>query len=155
MKKIIILLTGIVFLITILVAGGCKSATDRKAEKVEIYLSSVKVDGVEHLKMRDSNGNSAIDSLITDVKPGVKVFWRLDSLSGIKKILGIYSRGERNIFKKDPGRVFLGKSFKLKLSDDIKGDEKYAVEYRLEDKTEQSIDPYLRVPPPGSGTGGN
>ena len=147
MKKIFTLSTGIVFLITILIAGGCKSAKDNKAKKVEIYLSSVEVNGEIHLYMKDSNGNEATDSLRTEVKAGGTVIWRIERPGGIKKIDGIYSKGERNIFKKDPSKIFLSKRFRLKLSDDAEGEEKYSIEYYLEDNTKKTIDPFLRIPP--------
>ena len=35
----------------------------------------------------------------------------------------------------------------LKLSDDVKDEEKYTIEYILEDNTRIIIDPYLRIKP--------
>jgi hypothetical protein len=155
MKKIFTLSTGIVFLITILIAGGCKSANDDMVSngnvvynKVIIYLRSVEINGEKHLYMYDSNGSSSLDSLITDVKPGAAVYWELERNSGIKKIKNISSsHGKRNIFKEDPSGIFLSKAFMLKLSDDVKDEEKYTIEYILEDNTRIIIDPYLRIKP--------
>ena len=155
MKKNFTLSTGIVFIIAILSAGGCKSAKDDKVtnedlsyNKVIIYLRSVEVQGEKHLYLYDSNGTKAIDSLITDVKPGADVFWELERKSGIKKIMKINSsHGVRNIFKEDPSGVPFSKAFQLKLKNDVHDSEKYDIKVRLEDNTEKTIDPYLRIPP--------
>jgi hypothetical protein len=164
MKKIFTLSTGIVFLITILIAGGCDPSKGHKAtntqennknvandgtKRVIIYIRSIRQDGVIHLTMFDSNGKIAIDSLITDVQPGGTVIWKLERASGIKNIDKIYATtGEHNIFKKDPAKRFLSKGYKLKVPDDAKeGEEEYAIDYILENNTKVTIDPYLRIPP--------
>ena len=52
MKKLLRILTGIVFLTAILVVGGCKSTTEQEAtetikdsNKVKIYLTIKKING--------------------------------------------------------------------------------------------------------------
>jgi len=152
MKKIFTLSTGIVFLITILIAGGCKSAKDNKAsDKVIIYLRSIEVKGKKHLLMFDTNDSIAIDNLITTVQPGTTVIWNLGRASRIKKIVKIYfSTAKSNIFIEDPEKRFFGKGYKLKIPDEaVRGtDEKYTIEYSLKDKSKvPPIDPFLRIPP--------
>ncbi len=161
MKKILILLTGIVFIITILVAGACsngktpiglaKEEIIKDSTRVTIYLKAIEIGGEKHLQMYDSNkpDDKVVDTLSTWVVPGTKVIWKLDQNSGIKKINKIGSSKEvRNIFKNDARKRFLSKGFKLKLSDDIDGEEeKYDIEITDTDGTPwPPIDPYLRIP---------
>jgi hypothetical protein len=146
MKKIFILSTGIMFLLAILIVGGCKLGYGRGHNKVYIYLSSVEINGEKHLKLRDSNGNSATDSLTTIVHPGNKVIWKLDSQSGISKVGKIYGMGDQNIFNKNPHKILLKKAFRFIVPDAAEGKEEYGIDYTLVDNTEISRDPYLRVP---------
>ena len=54
MKKILTHLTGIVFVIAILVAGGCGPKPASDSSTVTIYLKAVKEDGEMRLKMYNS-----------------------------------------------------------------------------------------------------
>lgn len=114
MKKILTLLTGIVFLITILVAGGCTSTAEKNTEatpedtrsdldfaldilngdstKVFVYLKDTLKDGRKHLEMHNvkhtgEQGKKVIDTLTTVVYPKYTVFWRKTSDSEIQRIL--------------------------------------------------------------------
>jgi hypothetical protein len=157
MKKIFTLLTGIVFLIAILVAGGCKSANDQKSpndlKKVTIYLRSIEINGEKHLSLCDLKGVPVIDSLKTDVDAGTIVIWRLERASGIKSISKIYRSTEKQkIFKTDPQKKLFSKKFQLIVPDDVKRGtkeylEEYTIEYTDEENTNWKIDPFLRVPP--------
>ena len=161
MKKNLILLTGIVFLITILLAGGCSKGKPIEMEgvviikdstKVIIHLKYTLIDGEKHLEMYDSNDpeNVVVDSLYTWVARGMKVIWKFDSQSGIKKIHEIGSSKEvRNIFKEDARKRFLCKSFKLKIPNNAPWDEteEYDIEFEVKDGNIYKIDPYLRVRP--------
>jgi hypothetical protein len=152
MKKIFTLLTGIVFLITILIAGGCNSAKDNRPtnnlKRVKIYLKSIEINGGKHLDMRDSNGEHATDILKTDVMAGGSVIWKLDTESGIINIDSIYSRwGKGNIFIKNPEKRLFSKSFILRVPNDANDEEEYVIKYTLKDKTKVTIDPYIRIKP--------
>ena len=161
MKKNLVLLTGIVFLITILLAGGCSKGKPIEMEgvviikdstKVIIHLKDTLIDGERHLVMYDSNDpdNVVVDSLYTWVARGMKVIWKFDRHSGIKKIREIGSSKEaRNIFKEDARKRFLCKSFMLKIPADAPWDEteEYDIEYKVKDGNIYKIDPYLRVRP--------
>ena len=117
---------------------------------VTIYLRSLKLNGIDHLAMFDSNRNGDIDNLKTEVPAGYAVIWKLDCLSGIRSITKIYSKkGKRNVFKTDPRKQLLCKGFKLQLTDVKAGEEEaYAIEYILCDDTKLTIDPMIRVVPP-------
>jgi len=151
MKKIITLSTGIVFLATILITGGCTRANGQSRafvqEKATIYLRSIEINGEKHLAMFDTNGNLVTDSLRTDVKAGGNVFWELDRASGIKKIERIYSPKGKIIFKEDAKKQVIGKGFKLKVPDGLaRGtEEEYTIEYIDQDNSKVKIDPYIRI----------
>ena len=87
-------------LIAILIAGGCGPAKDpdliEDYEEVIIYVKAIKVNGINHLEMFDSNDlkNVVTDDLETFVTDGTKVFRMLAEDSGLKKI--------KNIGPKDP-----------------------------------------------------
>ncbi len=161
MKKNLTFLTGIVFLITILAASGCSKGKSielndvviiKDSTKVKIHLKDTLIDGEKHLVMYDSNDpeNVAVDSLYTWVAHGMKVIWKFDRQSGIKRIHKIGSSKEaRDIFKEDARKRFLCKSFKLKIPADAKWEstEEYDIEYEVKDGNIYKIDPYLRVRP--------
>ena len=91
MKKYLVLLTGIVFLFTILIAGGCKQAVPHPVKgpkTVTITLKAVKIDGKKHLEMYDSNNPDLIvvDGLETTVNPGDTVVWEIISGWKLKKL---------------------------------------------------------------------
>ena len=122
---------------------------------VKIYLKSIVRDKEKYLGLYDSNGNVAINDLITDVLPGATIIWKLDCLSGIKSITRIYSEAkEHPIFKSEPKKRLLCKEFKLQLEEGLvltpgkDLEEKYTIICLLYDNTTLTIDPVIRVPPP-------
>ncbi|HEN20808.1 MAG TPA: hypothetical protein ENN86_02230 [Desulfobacteraceae bacterium] len=154
MKKILSPLTGIVLLITILIAGACKSVDKddktRDSKQVIIYLKKVvEIDGKMHLEMYNSYAPDIIvvDSLWTDIRPGIKVIWVPERESGIKIIKRIGSSTKKGkIFKEDASKVFLSNKFKLRIPEDAIGDEKYDIEFENHERNSGNIDPYLRIP---------
>jgi len=176
MKKILTFLTGIVFLITILIVGSCKKDAnpDDKNQKeairtlvegdtidnpkrVKIYVKDTLIDGNMHLKMYDSNepDTVVVDTLHTWVLPKMKVIWKIDPESRIERIETISSSTKsRNIFHTDAKERFFHRGLKLRLLDGIKGkEEKYDIVITDKDgKTWPPIDPYLKIPPGAGGT---
>ncbi len=156
MKNLVRLSTGIVFIMAILIAGGCcskkkaEAISVRNKKDVIIFATSYEINGIMHLKLFDSNGDWAIDSLTTDVHRNGKVIWKLDTLCAIKEIHHIEgSNGP--IFKKNPkaSNGHNGKQFELDLPDNIKPKdiEKYDIYFLLyNDTAVHHIDPFLRVP---------
>lgn len=131
MKKNLAHLTGIVFLITILIAGSCSSApendsqtftdqtvptiqTDQtvpeEVDTVTIYLvEAFEEKGSIHLRMYDSNdpGNIVVDNLETFVWPGTVVIWKVLDNSGIRKLKKISpKKGNGNILHRDATGFF-------------------------------------------------
>jgi len=116
---------------------------------VKIYLRAIIKDGKNSLALFDSNRNGDINDLITEVKAGDTIIWKLDCCSGIKSITRIYSKEKvHNVFKSDPRKRMLCKGFKLQLGKRAEGEEKYTIECILRNNRELNIDPYIRVPPP-------
>jgi len=160
MKKILTLLTGFVFLITILIAASCQSAsaeddpngTKEPLKKVTIYLKIHEEDGKKRLEMYDSNNpkNIVIDDLTTEVDPGTKVVWRRAEDSGIRsirKVGPVEDNGE--IFPEDAKTILLNKRMRTRVPDNIadkdKG-QKYIIEFKdKRDGEVTPIDPYLRI----------
>jgi hypothetical protein len=122
-------------------------------------LISVEKDGEIHLYMIDSNLKKEIDSLKTDVKPGDKIIWRYDDLSGIDEVTSIKPKegGPKNIFRNDPTKRLLGPGYKLRVPKDIREglppdsdstlQEEYYIDYIHRGGRHKLIDPYIRVPP--------
>lgn len=123
---------------------------------VKIYLRSVQSDlgsGMENcLYMRDSNGNEGINNLETVAAGGSKVMWDLEKDSGIKGISRIWvadNDPKGKVFKNEPKKVLLKKNFQVDIVDtDTEVKDKYNIKYILDDGTEVSIDPVIRIPPP-------
>lgn len=116
---------------------------------VTIYLRSVEQKDKNQLALYDSNRHSAINDLTTLVPAGALIIWKLDYNSGIRNITKIYSKtGKRNVFKTDPVKRPLCKSFVLRLSKDVTGEEAYAIKYILCSGREVTIDPVIRIEPP-------
>ena len=122
---------------------------------VKIYLRSIVREKEKYLGLYDSNGNVAINDLVTDVLPGATIIWKLDCRSGIKSIARIYSEAKAHpIFKSEPEKRLLCEEFKFQVEEglvltpgkDIQ--EKYTIKCILYDNTELIIDPVIRVPPP-------
>lgn len=116
---------------------------------VTIYLRSFEDKGKSRLSLFDSNRNSGLDDLVTEVPAGAVIIWKLDCLSGIKNITRIYSKtGKRNVFKSDPKKRLLLPGFYLRLTEDAEGEEAYGIDFILCDGRPLTIDPYIRVKPP-------
>lgn len=150
MKKILTLSTGIVFLVTILIPGGCKSDKNDKevSNKVVIYLRSAENTGGKHLYLYDSNGQAAFDSLTTVVERGDDIFWELERNSGIRKVTEIYPSEKRGtVFTENPKKIFLSKTFKYTIPNDAQRgtEEKYTIDFVLKDGTKDTLDPYIRI----------
>jgi len=169
MKKNLTLFTGIVMLITIMLAGACKTNVkdDKKSEgtdpgtksstivlddpNVTIYLTDTLIDGDKHLLMWDSKDKKkkVIDTLTTDVQPGDIIHWRTIDGS-IKKIDNIRSIQEKgDIFREEAQTDSLRAAFQIKVPDDASpGTEKYEIVFTDDDNRTWTIDPYLRIPDP-------
>ena len=148
MKKILTLLTGIVFLITILVAGGCNPAKENDFKRVIIYLQAHETNVEKHLKMYDSNDKTivVVDTLHTEVRPGTKVIWKLVKDSGIEKAEKIGPKIPGKIIDRDATRILFTKKFKLKIPKNAEpGEEKYDIDFLDMESKPHSIDPYLRI----------
>jgi len=156
MKKNLTFLTGIVFLITILVAGGCESATtnddsngSKDLKRVTIYLQAHEIDEEMHLKMYDSNDldKVVVDTLHTVVQPGTKVIWKLVKDSGIEKVEKIGPTNEGEIIIEDATKIIFTKRFKLKIPKNATpGEDEYDIDFKAEDGKTWKIDPYLKIP---------
>ncbi|HKK41357.1 MAG TPA: hypothetical protein VJ963_03025, partial [Bacteroidales bacterium] len=68
MKKILSLLSFVLFLATILFTVSCNSVPLKDNKKADIYISFIKCNGKNHLYMHDSHNNSSVDSLLTITK---------------------------------------------------------------------------------------
>jgi len=156
MKRILTLLTGIVFLITILIVGGCLKAckqngstkVENDSTKVEIYLKDTLIDGRMHLKMYNAKhpDKKVVDSLYTDVYPGYTVIWKKAVDSEIKKVNHIRPIEEGGkIFSKDAIED-RGLYKYIIPSDAPSGTEKYEIVFTDKNDTIWCIDPYLRIP---------
>lgn len=156
MKKAIFYLTGIVFIITILIASASTPAVDpdkpsENLKKVEIFLKVYLKDGEKHLEMYDSNNpdNRVIDDLHTVVDPGTKVVWRRAKDSGISSIRKVSPIDPGEIFTGDARTILLNKRFRTRIPEgELKRDkeEKYIIIFKdKKEKEETPIDPYLRV----------
>ncbi len=163
MKRNLIVLTGIVFVLSILVAVGCKQTkqTDTReafegftidltdTTKVWIYLQDTTIGGSVHLLMYDSRkpGDVVVDDLVTEVYGGYTVFWDRVLGSNIHKIEDIRPvEDSTQIFIED---VTLDRNvFKLHIPTDVPDsiEEKYEIEITLKDSGTWVIDPYLRIP---------
>jgi hypothetical protein len=153
MKKNLILLTGIVFLITILAAGGCKKAVPHPAKgpkKVIITMEAIKVSGKKHLAMYDSNNPGiVVDNLETLVNPGDTVVWVIISSWKLKKLEKIGPKTYGEIIKKDAKPIPGTKNYTLIIPTKAPRDstEKYDIECKGWVGKAWPIDPYIRVRP--------
>jgi len=165
MKKILTHLTGIVFLITILIAVGCengKKQNDSANEKtplvkavdnsttVRVYLKDIEIDGIMHLEMYDSKkpGCEVVDNLVTVVNPGDTVIFYNAHKSDIKNVTEI------RLLK--PGFAISSESFKpdsglyVLIIDPQAPDStivKYEIDFTVKKDTDTTtIDPYLKIP---------
>ena len=165
MKKNLTFLTGIVFLITILVSAGCSNSTKQQESSEEatpkaltavkkdtttviIYLKDYEMDGIMHLEMSDSRKPECpeIDDLLTVVKPGDTIIFKKAKHSKIDEVTEI--RVDYNVFiiPSEEFRVDSG-LYVLKLDPEEKWDTivKYDIEFTVKEDT-FTIDPYLKIP---------
>ena len=154
MKKILTPLTGIVFLIAILFAGGCTPAEIPPAAEdlsvVIIYVKAVKTNGQNHLELYDSNSSTiVVDDLYTDVTDGTEVYWVLADDSGIKKIKRIRPKDTNDkIMTKKAKGIFIFTGYKKHVVPEKQtpGDEEgYYIKVKDEEGKKWEIDPYLRI----------
>lgn len=166
MKRNLLLLTGIVFVIAVLASGGCNNPPEKNASdkagiiaedtkddstKVDVFLKAVEIDGSMHLEMYHEKKPECpvIDGLYTVVYGGYTVTWRKADNS-IKEVTDIRPVD-------DPGKIFgnlrrdIGPDdfWELVIPDDPDPDTiKYEIDFTIrEDKdTTYTIDPYLRIP---------
>jgi len=166
MKKILTHLTGIVFLITILIAGGFTSADNpceptEYPEIVTIYLKAYEVDGEMKLKMYDSKNEKPIvaEDHVAEVGPETRVVWRRANESGIRTIkkAGPKESEIGPIFPGDATTILLNKRRRIRVPDNApvpsRGEEGIRQEYEIKFKDkkynrEWTTDPYLEIPPP-------
>jgi hypothetical protein len=165
MKKNLKLLTGIAFLITILVAGGCGNSSKKKvppkeeatpkivaddSTKVDIYLKAVVIDGSMHLEMYEEKKSECpvIDGLLTVVYGGYTVTWRkadnsIDEIVAIRPIddvEGIFG----SLREREAESLWT-----LEIPEDPDPDTiKYEIDFIVKDHkdTTYTIDPYLKIP---------
>jgi hypothetical protein len=169
MKNILTLPTGIVILITVLAAGGCRNSNKKNDSPKEeilndspkqgilndstvvVYLKAIDQGGRKHLKMYNGKDslNAVVDSLYTVVYPGYTVIWKKAHKSDIKKINQI-----RPIKKN--GKIFSEGAREVKdliqitIPSDAEPDTiKYDIVFTDKDDIIWCIDPYLRIPPGG------
>ncbi len=157
MKKILTHLIGIVLLIAILIAGGCKSSVDSNyPPNVTIYLKAVEDDKEMKLLLSDSKDGTGMDAktYYTDVGPGTKVVWRRADNSGIKSIRKVGPLSEKGPIFPGNAKTILGKRRRISVSDDAPipsdQDEETVEQYEIifkdtKNNKEWPIDPYLRI----------
>ena len=154
MKKILTLQTGIVFLITILIAGGCSNGNKLdNTTKVEIYVKAKEQDGRMHLEMYNEKhpDKKEIDTLTTDVRPGYTVIWKHAHKSKIKKVNHIRPlnliKENGKIFSKEAEEVESKSLYTYEIPSTAKpGKEKYEIIFKDKNDDFWCIDPYLRIP---------
>ena len=156
MKKTLAFLTGILFLITILVTGF-KPANDnydtivsQNEKKVEIYCKAYVKDGVLHFEMYDSNNPTIVgDNITTDVEPGTKVTWTWLPDSEVQEFVKIGPKKAGPIMTGNAKKVPGTKKLQLKVPKKAKipsPKEKYDIVFKDKDGNIHPIDPYLRIP---------
>jgi len=164
MKKILIPLTGIVFVIAILAAGGCRGNKNQNGSTeagtqemitidtttVYIYLKDTLIDGKEHLEMYDSKKphDVVIDSLYTKVNPGDTVIFmkahksevkKVKNVRLVEKVFDIYSIE----FRVDSGLYVLIIDPEAPVGETAKYEIYFTVK---QDTTTHFVDPYLELP---------
>lgn len=152
MKKILKFLTGIVFILAILVACSYSEAVtplEEGPKKVTIHVKAVKIDGKKHLEMYDSNKPEliVIDTLETVVNPGDTVVWKIDYGWRIRKIEKIGPQNPGNIFNRDAELIPGTRDFRIIIPEDAQaGREKYDIYSKGWLMSPWGIDPYLKLP---------
>lgn len=173
MKKNVVFLKGIVFLIALLVVGGCNQSTQKEAnvansdidanstlaikdpEGIDIFLRAVQIDNFWHLEMYDSKKTDkcpAIDGLITEVNPKDTVYWKKATASKINEVTNILLLTDDNtLYGNEVEKVIDEKGdilWKLVVPDFETPDTiKYEVHFiPVGEKDPIIIDPYLKLP---------
>ena len=166
MKKILTFLTGIVFVITILVAGSCSQkpgvSPGEDKGKVEIHCKAVEINGEMQFEMWDSNDNTKVVAKLctddntklvaddsTDVEPGTKVVWMWVQESEIQKFEKIGPQAPGQIITGNAKKILFTQRFSLKIPKKApKPSEKEAYDIKFVDKDGKTwtIDPYLKIP---------
>jgi hypothetical protein len=163
MKNILTHLTGIVFVIAILIAGACKPHPSPEGSKpaeevptllsstsqdVDIFLKEILIDGRMHLEMYDTRDTlkKVVDSLETVVYPGSTVKWKNAANSEIEDIHDVRLIEADGIFSISRDSIGLKRSFKLEIPIDADPDTiKYEIVFTVKDSGTWCIDPYLRI----------
>lgn len=168
MKKNLILLTGIVFLMAVLAASGCKQGStptngndtttaypffmppSHDSTIVDIFLKDTVIGEEMHLLMSDSRKphNAVIDSLITIVYPGDTVNFYRGQNSKVKEVTKVEL--VLPIFPIHSEDIRVDHLLYTLIIDTIApGDTiaKYGIWFVVKpDSTIYDIDPYLRIP---------
>jgi hypothetical protein len=168
MKKTLTFLTGIAFLIAILISISCNQTgingiqsmkndgrppiTWEELDTVTIFLKAIDVGEEKHLQMYDSNdpSNIVVDTLTSYVRDSTLVLWKLAKDSGIKRLKKIKPKKDDGVIMPGPATGFLnGKKKKHKVPDgQTPGNaEAYLIRFICEDGKLVEIDPHLKIPP--------
>jgi hypothetical protein len=168
MKKNLTLLTGIVFVFTILVAVGCNQndindlqlpdndgrppITWEELDTVIIFLKAVDENGEKHLQMYDSNdiSNIVVDSLTTFVRDSTLVIWTLTTDSEIRRLKKIKPKKDNGVIMPGPATGFFNfkkKKHRVPVGQTEGAQEGYLIRFKCTDGTHVEIDPHLRIPP--------
>lgn len=111
--------------------------------KVTIYVS--REGQTNKLHLRDSEGHSCDESIVTDVHPGDTVKWKITE--GIDAITGIHPKnGSQNIFSNGPAKTEDG-SWVGTVGRSASGKELYSIDYTINGMAFKD-DPELDVKPP-------
>ena len=168
MKKIHTHLTGIVFVITLLVAVSCQNGQKPKDTEEaqnnqpqessdrsdsDIFLKAIKIDGIVHLEMYDTKKDTkkdtckVIDNLLTVVYRGKTVRWKGVKDSNIEEVIAINLIGAAPELQISDDKLDDETLFKLEIPgnanlDTIKYDIVFITTWDTDTTT---IDPYLRI----------
>ena len=151
MKIIILLSAGILILAIILISWKFYCSADREEQKankeVKIQIKAVIENGKKHLKLYDSHGNSAKDTLTTGVQIDGSIRWELKAFSKIDKIVRIYSEDPAKVIFKEDAMDNGDNVFILKIPEGVSEGmkEKYIIKFTHKDGVTDSIDPYIRI----------
>lgn len=174
MKKNLTFLTGIVFLLTILVAVSCGDNDQQNGTPangivpegvpvevlklledstiVGIYLTEIKIGDDMHLKMSHARKPKfeVIDGLISEVYPGYTVIFLKGQQSKIEKVTGVTVLD--TIIDITPAEIVTEdvEYYRILIDSTSMYDTiaKYEIRFFIKnDTTEYIVDPYLQVPP--------
>ncbi len=161
MKRILILLTGIMLLIAVLAAGSCAApgaVPPEDKKNVEIFCKAFEINGVLHFEMYDSKDTTKVvvnltkDKVVarhtTDIQPKTKVTWIWVKDSEIQEFVKIGPKKYGKIIIKNAERVPDTKKLRLKIPKNAPWDSKEKYDIVFVDLVGDTviIDPYLRIP---------